>query len=1030
MSNAPEGVQVLHVDDDPDFAALTAEVLERRDRRLDVTTATSATDGLDRLEEGPVDCVVSDYDMPGQDGIAFLERVREEYPRLPFILFTGNGNEEIAAKAVRAGATDYLQKSSGTDQYALLANRVTNAVEKYATERKLQETHRRFGKLLEGSADYVHVLDPDGTITYASPAVERVLGYDPGTVTGENALNYIHPEDRSAVENGMGEIAGDPRAETTVEVRARHADGDWRWVEVRARNLLEDPDIEGVVANARDITDRRESETAADWHRTVIGNLGEGVYVVDADHRLQFVSHRVDDVPLAEAEWKGQPLSYLAETGILSPGEGEAVREATEDILAGRKDAVRLEVEPALPEEAAAVELHLRPLPAPDGREVVLGTTRDITDRKRRAAQLETLHDVTRRMVVSETHDAVAGAAVEAAEEILGLSEAAVFHYDEERDALVPAASRAEERPGGEGPNGPIRKRGDGVVWQVYESGERAIVEDVAELPRAGILNSQVETELFVPLGEHGVLAVGSATTEKFDGQTVSLAEVLAANLTVAFTQVDRARELEEHERLVETMSDSVYSSDLDGECIRVNEAFAELAGYDADRLLAEGPELVLDDDGIEQFENAVRRLLSEGGGVETVETSLYTAGGGVVPTKTNLTLLPGEGEHYRGTVGVIRDTTERKEREHELERYETIVRAFPDEVYTLDAEGYLTSVIPPAGSEKTTTGYEPEELVGQHVSVVMPEADIERGEELIGELLSSETERTVSFEMHTTRRDGERVPHENHIALLPAEDGEFGGTVGVLRNIADRKEREQELQRQNERLEKFASVVSHDLRNPLNVASARLELAREDCQSPHLDDIEHAHERMSQLIEAVLTLAQEGEQPEEVEELSLENLAEQCWAHVDTGEATLVVDTERAVRAEKARVSQLLENLIRNAVEHSSTSSRSQAPEDRERGSPSGSQPQADDAADQTGEEPLVVRVGDRPDGFWVEDDGPGIPPDCRENVFEAGYSTAEGGTGLGLNIVEEIAEAHGWDVAVTGGSEGGARFEFTGVS
>ncbi len=1022
MSDDLDRIHVLHVDDDPDFATLTTRVLENECERLEVLTASSADEGLDRLETAAVDCVVSDYDMAGRNGIEFLEAVRERYEDLPFILFTGKGSEEIAAEAVRAGATDYLQKSAGTDQYALLANRVTNAAERYATERELQETHRRFRKLLERSADYVHVIDPDGTVEYVSPAVERALGYEPEAIVGESAFAYIHPEDRSTTEAMIGEVTDEPGAETTAEVRVRHADGDWRWVEMHARNLLDEPTVEGIVANARDITDRRESEATADWHRTVIGNLGEGVYVLDADYRFQFVSHRVDEPELLEAEWVGEPVSMLADTGVVSATAAEEIRQAVDDILAGPEQEVRLEVEPTIPEDAKAVELHFRQLPAPDGEDVVLGTSRDVTDRKRRAARLRALHDVTREMVVARGHDAVAEAAVEAVEDILGLGHATVFRYDGDRDALVPAVDRVE----GGTPQAeiPAVGRGEGVAWQVYETGETAVLPDVAGAPEACNPGSAVESELLVPLGEHGILATGSTTRREFDDQTVSLAELLAANLTAACAQADRARELEGYERLVETMGDSVYSIDLDGEYLRVNETFAALTGYDADRLLAEGPELILSDRGMAQFEAAVRRLLEGERGIETVETTLHTADGDAVPVETNLTCMPDESGGYRGTVGVIRDTSERREREQELERYETIVRAFPDEVYTLDADGYLTSVIPPAGSEMTTTGYDPEELVGEHVSVVMPEEDIEQGEELIQELLSSADKQTTSFAMQTVRRDGERVPHENHIALLPTVDGEFSGTVGVLRNIADRKQRERELRRQNDRLQKFASFVSHDLRNPLNVASTRLELAQRECNSPHLDDIGAAHERMSRLIDAVLTLAREGEQPEAVEELSLESLAEQCWAHVDTGEATLAIDTDRTVHAEEARVQQLLENLVRNAVEHGSHARRDPV----EHGSVGGRR-QTGGAVDH-GEEPVSVRVGDLPDGFYVEDDGPGIPPEERGEVFEAGYSTAEEGTGLGLNIVEEIAEAHGWAVDVTEGSEGGARFEFTDVS
>ena len=983
MSDQPDRVRVLHVDDDRQFVDVAAARLERENDRIEVATATSAAEGLDHIAETPVDCVVSDYNMPGPDGIEFLEAVREEYPDLPFILFTGTGNEAVAGEAVRAGATDYLRKNGAEDRYALLANRVVNAAEKYAAEREVQEAQQRFRRLLEGSADYVHILDIDGTIQYISPSVERVLGYDPETIVGENALEYIHPDDLGRVEAGMDEVLAEAGAETTVEIRVRNADSEWRWVEVRARNLLEDPAVEGIVANARDISDRRESEAAADWHRTVLHNLGEGVYVYDADYELQFVSHRAD-IPLDEEDWVGEPVGHLAETGVLTEPEVTAIEDASDAILAGDREEARLNIEPSYPEEAEVVELRLRAVRSPGGEDVVLGTTRDITDRKRRAQQLETLHDVTRQMMTAGTRTDAVSIALDTLEGTLGLSESAVLRRGPGREGVVPAdrvdsdAGLATVEPG------------DGVAWDVYETGETAVVETGEVFPD-GV--DGVESGLVLPLGEQGVLVAGSPEEQSFDEQTVRVAEVLAANLAVALAEGERSRELEEYEHLVETMGDGVYAIDLDGEYLRLNEAFVSLTGYTRERLLAEGPELVLDDAGVDAFEDAVRALLRAGEGTETVETELYTADRGTVPVEATLTLLSSK-EGIRGTVGVVRDISERREREQELERYETIVRAFPDEVYTLDPEGYFTSLIPPAGSEQTTTGYDPEELVGQHASLVITEEGIERGEAVIRELLASESRRTESFELETVTREGERVPQENHIALLSGEDGGFRGTVGVLRNISDRKARERELQRQNERLEKFASFVSHDLRNPLNVASARLELAREDCDSPHLDDIERAHGRMTRLIEAVLTLAREGETPETVEPIAVGELVEQCWAHVNTAAASLVVEASPTVEAERTRLRQLVENLVRNSIEH--------------------------------GGESVTVTVGALEDGFYVADDGPGIPADRREEVFEPGYSTADGGTGLGLNIVKEIAEAHGWTVRATESEGGGARFEF----
>ncbi len=208
---------------------------------------------------------------------------------------------------------------------------------------------------------------------------------------------------------------------------------------------------------------------------------------------------------------------------------------------------------------------------------------------------------------------------------------------------------------------------------------------------------------------------------------------------------------------------------------------------------------------------------------------------------------------------------------------------------------------------------------------------------------------------------------------------------------------RERQLTRQNERLEEFANVVSHDLRNPLNVADGRLELAREECDSEHLDRVAQAHDRMEVLIDDLLTLAREGAVVTDPEPVDLDAVLEACWANVATSEATLRADLDRTVRADESRLKQLFENLVRNAVEHGGTG--------------------------------VTVTVGELPNGFYVEDTGPGIPADEREDVFDTGYSTSQDGTGFGLSIVEQVAKAHGWDVRATDGADGGARFEIFGV-
>jgi signal transduction histidine kinase len=218
---------------------------------------------------------------------------------------------------------------------------------------------------------------------------------------------------------------------------------------------------------------------------------------------------------------------------------------------------------------------------------------------------------------------------------------------------------------------------------------------------------------------------------------------------------------------------------------------------------------------------------------------------------------------------------------------------------------------------------------------------------------------------------------------------------VGITRNVTDRVERERQLRRQKERLDEFASVISHDLRNPLNVAQARATLLDEQTESEHLDPLVRALDRMEAIVGDTLTLARQGETIEGTESVSLTDIVGKCWGTVDTDAATLEIADEMTLQGDRDRLRHVFENLFRNAIEHGGTD--------------------------------VTVRVG-RVDGdtVYVEDDGSGIPEERREEVFEPGHSSTSGGTGFGLTIVRRIVEAHGWTVSVTDGPEDGARFEF----
>ncbi|MCL9812867.1 sensor histidine kinase [Natranaeroarchaeum aerophilus] len=253
-----------------------------------------------------------------------------------------------------------------------------------------------------------------------------------------------------------------------------------------------------------------------------------------------------------------------------------------------------------------------------------------------------------------------------------------------------------------------------------------------------------------------------------------------------------------------------------------------------------------------------------------------------------------------------------------------------------------------------------------------------------------------------TIEHDGKYLLFES----VPVSDdrGQHVGYLLLVQDVTTQRHREQELERQIRKLDQFASVVSHDLRNPLNVAQGRLALAREMDDNEHLGEVAAAHERMDRLIDDVLTLARDGGDVTDPSVVPLDSLTEECWDNVETHGARLVVETDREIYADERQLKQLFENLFRNSVEHGSTSNSSQKTD-------------------------LTVTVGTLPTGFYVGDDGPGVPAAERESVFETGYSTGTEGTGLGLGIVSEIVAAHDWEIQVAESESGGARFEITGV-
>jgi len=250
---------VLHVDDDSHFGELVADRLGHEADQITVQTTTTPQEGLSILTTDPVDCILSDYDMPAQNGLEFLETIRKEYPDLPFILYTSRGSEEIASEAISAGVTDYLQKEADPSHYELLAKRITNAVDQYRAQKELARNEDLLASTERLANTGGWELDIKTGKTHWTDGTYDIYGLSPeDELTKQKAVEFYHPEDRGEIKR-LVERCIDTGESYEATLRLIDADDQLRWVHTNGEAIRRNGEVVAIRGAIRDITDIKES---------------------------------------------------------------------------------------------------------------------------------------------------------------------------------------------------------------------------------------------------------------------------------------------------------------------------------------------------------------------------------------------------------------------------------------------------------------------------------------------------------------------------------------------------------------------------------------------------------------------------------------------------------------------------------------------------------------------------------------------------------------------------------------------------
>lgn len=1010
-----EQIQVLHVDDDPNVTNVTATFLESENDRFSVETANSAGKGKDQINDPPPDCIVSGCNLSGTDGLEFLQAVRAEYPNLPFIIYTSKGSESLASDAISAGVTDYLQKGSGSEQHELLADRIENAVANYRSRRVAQQQNERLELLFQESPLGAIQWNEDFRVQRLNEQAKEILGYNEAELRGKSWDTIVGDDN--------GEQSGNTATKPHVAEGDQHTvnrnvenGGKIRTIEWHNRVVTDvGKPTQSVLSVFQDVTQQQKRETKREEYRTITEALSDPMYVLDEDGEFTYINDEfVTLVGYNRERILGSEPSLIKDKEATKRAEhqlGQLLSSDGPETVTFEVTVEPNEGDPVICEDRMGV------LPY-DGDQFngSVGTLRDITDRKERKQELtETNERITAQNqalgsfadIVSDSDRSVnqqITALLELGTAYLNLDIGIVSHIDKPaytvRNAVAPDNTLTSDD---------VFDLDNTYCSLVYKGDEPVSFHnpddgDVKTHPayRQRGIESYIGVPVDVAGERYGTLNFFQPATrvDPITEGEESFVRILAQWVGAALERQQRQQELERTSEFLEQTQKVAniggWEVDLQSDKLRWSDELHRIHGISVDASVT--PETAIEfyhENDRDTIRDAFDRLTTDGEPYD-LELRIITADDELrwVRTRGEPQFKNEEIAYVRGT---LQDITERKERQKQLEQSNQIIDNSTDIATIIDPSGTIAYVSPAVND---VLGYSPDELIGTDGFGYQPAETSEAVANAVEHVLTNPVD-TKTVQTQFRQADGSMCWIESTLRNR-VDDERINGILVSSRDITERRERKEELERQNDRLEEFAGVVSHDIRNPLGIAQGRAAMLEEvtgEEYHEHLRPLGDALDRMEEIITDTLTLARQGQTVGEMSPVSLVDLVGGCWASVETDTASLDITDEFTLQGDSERLRHVFENLFRNAIKH--------------------------------GGDDVTVRIGHTDDGcLYVEDDGPGIPPDEREKVLEAGHTSATGGTGFGLTIVKRVAEAHGWTVSVTEGRSGGARFEFENVT
>ncbi|WP_321507692.1 PAS domain S-box protein [uncultured Methanoregula sp.] len=1025
-------ISILYVDDEPGLLEIAQLFLEKAGD-FSVDTSTSATESLDALKSRFYDAIISDYQMPGMDGIAFLKVVRERFGDIPFILFTGRGREEIVIEAINNGADFYLQKGGDPrSQFAELAHKIRQAVARRQTEGKLRtayeeltsadeelrgqyeelvdneqrirESEEKF-RVLSENAPVAIIVYQDEKIVYANAHTIRITGYSREELYAKRFWEILDPDYQEiGRQRGLARIRGE-EVPSQYEIRYLTKAGEMRWVYLsagiihfggkpaaiilllgitdrkRAEEELQAANEQLAAANqelrkqydALNETRNRIGQSERDY-RSIITNMQDGFYRTDMEGNLLMVSP-----------------SFLKLFGFTGNEEliGKNIRDTFYPNPVDWDEFLR-----QMEKTGSVLRYHLTVRRRDNSPLVVSATSHYVLDETGRRAGIEgILHDstdvVNAELALRESEEKFRGMAERSAEAIIILDEEMHVSYASP-SCLMIFGYDPEELEG---------KNQEFAASTIFSGHSLEFLSEVRALKGGN------------PIADAGMLI-----TRK-DGAPAHISmhvipvmhDGIFAGAQVTIRDITEQKRAEEALRESEAKFASVFRnspvtltliSGKDGTFADVNDAFVRNAGYSRDDVIGKTPDSV----GLfvqnEAFES-IRPVLRSGKPVNGIEVQFRAKNGAVNTCLYSGTIITiGENPYILSNV---EDITRRKVMESELQENQRLLAKAMDlaqlvsweydtrkRLFTFDERFYRlygTTAEREGGYQMT-----PETYIREFVHP-------DDRDSVVVEVQKAQHTADPAYESHMEhriiRRDG--AIRNLLVRIRPVMDttGEVIRFHGANQDITDHKKTEEALLRANRQVNLLTGVTRHDILNKVAVILGFIRIAGMKSPDPELAGY------LGRMEGATMAIRSQIEFTRVYEDIGSH---EPQWIDLDAilprSQVPAAISLETRVQGISLLADPMLENvffnLLDNTIRHGQrvttiTVSSSQRGTD------------------------LVIT--------W-EDDGIGVPADEKDHIFERGFGK---NTGFGLFLVREILSLTHMMITENGEPGKGARFEIT---